>query len=353
MKNNSMILGAAAALLLATSAMNNTSQNVNASSNLVGTVRRNGGTLVDGNGNVINNRILGNFTSWKLGSQKSINGVAYYKVATNEWVKASSLNITGQSVSTTSNSSTTIKTPGYIGTILKGGATIVDNNGNSTGKYLGNYTSWKVSAKKVTNGNTYYRVATNQWVEAGFIQVGKPAQPQASTTTNNTNIVSTPGYVGTITKYGTYSYDNNGNITQNSFSYGTAWKLSAKKVVDGETYYRVATNQWIAESSMTVGNASGTVVNNQDPQEKNNQNTFQITSTAPRNFYDNSTNTYVSNPYGAGSQFTVYQVVKNNQGKYFFKVDSNRWLPANAFNTQAESVYTNATYEPYFATDVK
>ena len=129
--------------------------------------------------------------------------------------------------------------------------------------------------------------------------------------------------------------------------------MSAKKVVDGETYYRVATNQWIAESSMTVGNASGTVVNNQDPQEKNNQNTFQITSTAPRNFYDNSTNTYVSNPYGAGSQFTVYQVVKNNQGKYFFKVDSNRWLPANAFNTQDESVYTNATYEPYFATDVK
>jgi len=40
----------------------------------------------DGTMKNITNRALGNNTNWKTDQTKEVNGVKYYRVATNEWV---------------------------------------------------------------------------------------------------------------------------------------------------------------------------------------------------------------------------------------------------------------------------
>ncbi|WP_125764573.1 SLAP domain-containing protein [Companilactobacillus hulinensis] len=433
MRKNKLLIGTTVAVLLAPMMITNSILDVHADSAKIGIVRRNGGTLVDGNGKVIANRSLGNFTSWQLGTMKTINGVNYYKVATNEWINANSVEIkqannTGYSVDSNS---------GKIGTVKRGMGTLVNDNGNIiANRTLGNFTSWKLGATKVMNGKHYYRVATNEWISADSIEIksanetpsymkgiqktpgykavirqggavvfndfgsetqysfghgtawkvdamkyngGLPYYRIATgewiagqnadiynaagtlingTAQNNNGITATPGYIGTIFHAGSMSYTDNGQITPNAFGHFTSWKLNGKKTMNGQTYYRVAPNQWISEDSMAVTDANGHTVNQQDVDRENNNatnwgGTFQAQTTALRDFYDNSTNTYVKNPFGAGSNFTIYKAVKNNQGKYFFEVDKNRWLPADAFSITHNTVFENADYEPYFATSVK
>ncbi|APX71639.1 SLAP domain-containing protein [Companilactobacillus allii] len=339
MKKENILLGTAMAVLLAPAVLSNVSQNVQASSSMVGVVKRNGGALVDGNGSAVN-RSLGNFTSWKLGISKTINGSLYYKVATNEWIKADSVVV--------DNNTDIVKMSGYVGTVLHGGASVVDDNGNYDGNYLGNYTSWKVNAKKTINGAVYYRVATNQWVDAGSMNVGYSGG-NTQTTTPATNITKIPGYIGSVLHGGASVVDDNGNYNGNYLGDYTSWKVDAKKTVNGTVYYRVATNQWVSQESMSVG---APAVQKTQYSNSNVASTFSIKSSALRDFYDSSTNTYVHNPYGAGSPYNVSKIVKNINGAYYFQVEPNLWLPASTFDAQSAETLSNAVYEPYFATNV-
>lgn len=345
MKKNNILLGTAVAVLLAPAVLNTTSQNTQASSTMVGVVKRDSGALVDGNGSTIN-RSLGNFTSWKLGTSKTINGSLYYKVATNEWIKADSIVINN------SSDTTIVKLSGYVGSVLHGGATAVDDNGNFTNQFLGDYTSWKVDAKKTVNGTTYYRVATNEWIDAGFMNVGYVGN-NTQTTTPTTNITKTPGYTGSVLHGGAVIVDDNGNFTNKFLGDYTSWKVDAKKTVNGTVYYRVATNQWVSQEFMNVGTPSSlSPITAQKAQYSNSTSTFSIKSSALRDFYDSSTNTYVHNPYGAGSSFNVSKIVKNINGAYYFQVEPNLWLPASTFDTQSSETLSSAVYEPYFATNI-
>ncbi|WP_125589922.1 SLAP domain-containing protein [Companilactobacillus jidongensis] len=350
MKKNSLLLGTAMAVLLAPGALNNTSsQNVDAASSLIGIVRRGGGTLYDANGNAIG-KTLDNFSSWQLGKSNTVNGVTYYKVATNQWLRADSLEIqgaTGSSTSTTTNTSnTSTKTPGYIGTVLKGGAVSVDDSGKSTGQSFDNYTAWKLSAKKTINGSTYYKVSTNQWISASKLSVRDAGGTLVNESINSTTVTKTPGYIGTINKGGTLSYDDNGNMTTNAFGNYTSWKLDAMKVVNGLTYYRIATNQWIDASAMTVNDSNGKVVNvtdTTDPSVDPGANaSSDVTKTAGYigEILSNDgmgTSSYDDNGNPTGKfydQFSRWQLTgtKTISGTQYYRIATHEWLLANAIN---------------------
>lgn len=351
MRRNGFLISATMAVMIAPTMLGGLALDattVHADSKMIGIVRRDGGNLVNNNGVLIPGRTLGNFTSWKLGTLKNINGIDYYQVATNEWIKAASVEINNATANYSVNDGL-VKTPGYVGTIRRGGGSIVNDHGEYTNHTLGNFTSWKLDAKKEMRGTIYYRVATNEWIPAASMDINVP---QA------TNITRTPGFVGTIFHGGTLSYTDNGQITNNAFGNYTAWKLDAKKVMNGQTYYRVATNQWIEESAMSVADANGHIINqtqtDNDTNNINNWDPYEAQSIGLRDYYDSSTNTYVHNPYGAGSMFTIYKVVKNINGKYFFLIDQyNRWLPSDDFDNIPQRVFNSAEYEPYFATSVK
>lgn len=326
MKKNSILLGTAAAILLAPGVLNNVStQNIKAASSLVGTIKRGGGTLYDENGNPIL-RSLDNFTSWKLGATKSIKGVTYYKVATNEYVSASGIQIQGQ----VTPSATITKTPGYIGTIHKSGALSYDDNGNMTNHSFGNFTSWKLDASKTINGTTYYRVATNQWISSEDMDIqdstGKSINSNntSENTSNTAGITKTTGYIGTVGynggAFGTTACDDNGNSVGLFYGANTSRKLTGMKLFNGKAYYRIATNQWLLGSAMTIKDGSGNVVGNQSTPIPHS--TGVVTSYAA---------IYTSAGMPTGyvlPQKTEWQLgsVITMNGKQFYKVATNEYI---------------------------
>lgn len=90
-------------------------------------------------------------TSWRTDSYATINGEKMYRVATDEWVPASSLT-TYQPISSTYTA--------------KGEIPLYDHNGKLIGRTLAPGTSWKTDQLATINGREYYRVATNEYVLA-------------------------------------------------------------------------------------------------------------------------------------------------------------------------------------------
>ncbi|CAJ1176534.1 Lyzozyme M1 (1,4-beta-N-acetylmuramidase) [Companilactobacillus paralimentarius DSM 13238 = JCM 10415] len=132
----------------------------------------------DGTMKRITSEVLGNNTPWQTDQTKSVNGVTYYRVATNEWVAASYVTGNSSSSATTNNSSSNssssssnvIKVKNPSGLYVKLQALQSDGSMKDiTNEVLGNNTPWQTDQTKVVNGVTYYRVATNEWVSSAYV----------------------------------------------------------------------------------------------------------------------------------------------------------------------------------------
>lgn len=120
-------------------------------------------TLVDNNAAAINATLPAG-SSWKVGKTMTVNGISYYQVATNEWVKASDM--TDQASTVTNNNTYKTPTPGdgLIATLTKA-QRVYNSETNSYGTTLPVGSAWKIN-KLVVNkyGSFWGQVATNQYV---------------------------------------------------------------------------------------------------------------------------------------------------------------------------------------------
>ncbi|MCI2171103.1 GH25 family lysozyme [Schleiferilactobacillus perolens] len=124
-----------------------------------------GSTLYTGYGDskTSTGRSLGIGTTWKICNQVYANGKFWYEVATNQWIDAST---TDQpygmgNVNQPINNTTTIAIQ------KSGGATLYNGygtNASSTGRTLPTNSKWKATAQKYVNGQYWFQVATNQWI---------------------------------------------------------------------------------------------------------------------------------------------------------------------------------------------
>lgn len=113
--------------------------------------------IYDANGDLNDRAVLSAGTSWIIDQTKEINGVEYYRVATNEYIKASdAYKYTPlQSVVTTKN--------GDVKPVYNSkGQLIID-------VALDNSTPWYTDRSATINGEKMYRVATDQWVRASDV----------------------------------------------------------------------------------------------------------------------------------------------------------------------------------------
>ncbi|MQS76088.1 SLAP domain-containing protein [Companilactobacillus halodurans] len=183
--------------------------------NLLGTIESDAQVYnIDGNTNGV---VLPAGSSWQLGQLINIKGIAYYQVATNEYVLAAF-------VETNAFPITTIT--------LNNASRIVDDNGNYTGKTLPANTSWKADSMKNMNNITYYRVATNQWVS----NVPIPSY-SLTTTLKNSQAV----------------YNTETNSMTRILPAGSSWKIN--RVVrnkNNQFYGKVSTNEWLLIDSNTL-----------------------------------------------------------------------------------------------------
>lgn len=259
MKKNKALIGSALALLIAPAVLSNLSpQDVDAAvttpSNLVGTVRRGSGVLVNSQGQTITSTYLPNFSSWKLGATTQINGITYYQVATDQWIAASSIVISDA-------------TPQVDTSVLGQNATarwnaaVVNSQGQAiTGVTLPAQSNWKLGASLTINGKLYYQVATNEFVAASDLNIGQTQTTQAATTTQTTqnqNVQSQTQdqqLVGRVVNGPADLYDTSMDaFSSRQLAEGTDWKVgNMVQNKYGYTFYQVSTNEWAQSSNMKL-----------------------------------------------------------------------------------------------------
>lgn len=259
MKNRTrkVIAASAVAIMLAPAALSALPQNVDAAA--VGTVS-NTTPVYDANGKATG-QTLPSGSSWQLGQQVTINGVAHYQVATNEYIPASVVkNVTGSANSVDSSQSQDrwVEDNPDAGKIATANTTlnVVDAYGNSTGATLPAGSQWKIGNILHANKMIYYQVSTNQYINAQNVTV---AGQTTTTTTNNLYITTDAQYGKTVTITNTANIvDSNGNSTGMTLPVGSKWRIADMLFVNGKNYYQVATNEWIQDTNFTVsGPATG------------------------------------------------------------------------------------------------
>ena len=115
-----------------------------------------GTELYNDNGELITNVSLGKNTAWKVDQKKVVKGVTYLRVATNEWVKVDN----GLEIKLVDSVITTNKQ-----------AILYNSKGERiTNRVLGANTAWRTDRTAQINGQTMYRVATNEWIPASNVQ---------------------------------------------------------------------------------------------------------------------------------------------------------------------------------------
>ncbi|MGI3100701.1 SLAP domain-containing protein [Companilactobacillus alimentarius] len=335
MNKKKIVLASTLAILLAPVALNTlpTTQTVHADTQLIGTIRRGGTIPVDSNDNFVESDILGNFSSWKLGQRITIGGNPYYEVATNEYVDATSMDIT-QNGKLLNPVSSEISYINHVETVSNAkGASIIDDNNNSLGITLPKGSSWKVDRVRIFNGYPYYRVATNEWVKALDFNM-------ADSIINDSHTVVIPNTHQPITlRTTTTLYNSNGVSLGITLPKGSSWKVAQEKTINGHQYYQVATDEWVlaTEDQSTSIFQNGTVT---------------ATLSKPVQLYDTSTNS-MTRTLPAGSAWKINSAVENSAGYFFAKVSNNEWIPLGSSiftdNILQEELANSSTYEPYFA----
>ncbi|APX71330.1 SLAP domain-containing protein [Companilactobacillus allii] len=111
-------------------------------------------TLYSKDGKAIKNRAISANSNWAADKKLVLNGVTYYRVATNEWVKASDAYeyvAVNKSITTSGHTAKTL---------YNSNGTVIKSRALSAGS------AWHTDKTATINGKTMYRVATNEWVLA-------------------------------------------------------------------------------------------------------------------------------------------------------------------------------------------
>jgi len=153
---------------------NNTSQWTTASIDGVVTTKNDKAyyTLNNDEGSQVKNRALAKNTAWKTDKVRTDqNGNKQYRVATGEWIDANDVTYGEQGTTDNTSALTDIKSVDGKVTLDNAGFTYFlynkDGDQLKTRALSGN-TAWKViNTAKDAEGNTYYRVATDEWVMQG------------------------------------------------------------------------------------------------------------------------------------------------------------------------------------------
>ena len=187
-------------------------------------------------GNVVSGRTLEPNSPWKYFETKEISGETYYRVGLNEWVKASDVTAkatTNEVTPFTDN----VTTKDYVAVLYtKDGQAI-------TGRGLNKNSTWKTANKLVRGGETYYQVATNEWVKASDVTVDAPS-------TNDDAVTPYKGVVTTNDSVAMLYSKEGKELTGRALGPHTDWQTANKMNLNGETYYQVATTEWVKASSL-------------------------------------------------------------------------------------------------------
>ncbi|MFD1417396.1 leucine-rich repeat domain-containing protein [Companilactobacillus keshanensis] len=177
--------------------------------------------IYDANGNKTSDKVLSGVTDFTTTKKSVVDGVAYYQVGDDEWVKESDV-------------SEYFEYSGIIQTNSDSIKTLSNLSGNSSNRGLAQTTDWQSDRYTYINGVKQYRVSTNEWVAADQILEITPVSG-----------------VLTINSDATL-YRDNGNKSDRGLAANSAFLTDKTATINGETMYRVSTNEWVPASQVTL-----------------------------------------------------------------------------------------------------
>lgn len=112
-------------------------------------------------------RYLKNNSRWKIVNQVSADGHYWYEVGTNQWIDGNQTNWPNGYGNTESPTNKIITIKYFAGRSIA----LWDGYGDArqfSGRYLKDGSRWQVTNQVYANGEYWYQVATNQWVEGNY-----------------------------------------------------------------------------------------------------------------------------------------------------------------------------------------
>ena len=171
--------------------------------------------LYNNKGNLLTGRALGIDTAWYSDEEYTIGGVMYYRVATDEFAKASDVYVYIDAQ------------PMLIRVYNNIRGELVDYQGTKLSRELSPSSQWHTDRIAVINGQHYYRVATNEFVPV------EQAYPYSVVDAEVTTNFETP------------IYNERGEKLDIALLANGTYKADKVVTMNGVNYYRVATNQFI------------------------------------------------------------------------------------------------------------
>ncbi len=170
--------------------------------------------------------------------------------------------------------------------------TIFDNNGKDTSKTVSSNTDFSADQKMTLNGKTYYRIADNQWINADDTYTFYASQTSVKTFSDSAkSLVSS----------------NNKAISYRMLGNDSDWYTDRYTYLNGQKYYRIATNEWVSANDTFEYQSANKVV--------------QPTSNAK--LYDDR-GIFVRN---APTYSLKTDKVSTINGVQMYRVATNQWLP--------------------------
>lgn len=216
----------------------------------------------------ITSRTLSVGSSWKIFGKTTVNGETWYNLGGNQWILAKYVYATGLSsvptVNTSASTTTTAKTnsntqsnfvsertvkkvnyvPGY-------GIMLWKNPGSEMlGRYLSHGSRWQVYGYVTVNGNKWYNLGGNQWVDGRYLVDGNATvagESKKATTATPSNFVSerTVKEVNYVPGYGIMLWKNPGSgMLGRYLAHGSRWQVYGYVTVNGNKWYNLGGNQW-------------------------------------------------------------------------------------------------------------
>ena len=202
----------------------------------------------------------------------------------------------------------------------------------ATGEYVGNGERFKIWYKATDSaGHVWYNIGTNSWIDSAYFSVEK-----------NTDFVIVPARGICIIKTddaggaSVYTAPGGAGYVQRHVVNGSKWQVTGEATGgDGNTWYRIATNQWIT-SDVCDFSSNGTVT----PTTVDDKNTEEAQALGKVPIYPSPT--YNVAPTGqylqAGSRWKITAQADNN-GTTWYEVATNEWVDSKWFSfTSADDV---------------
>ncbi|WP_338217320.1 SLAP domain-containing protein [Companilactobacillus muriivasis] len=165
-------------------------------------------------GQVIPDIFLSPDSAWYNDESMELNGVTYYRVATDKWVNANDVYVY-------------VANNSYVRVYKDNFGHLVNARNEKSNRELSPATEWYSDRYTEINGKKYYRVATNEFVATSEVYEYAYSNPVVTT------------------KQVTNLYDEKGNLLSNKLPAGKSYKTDRFQMIDGLTYYRVGSNQFV------------------------------------------------------------------------------------------------------------